>query len=275
MDTNNKNEKDKKETPQEALGRREFLGRLAAGIGGGVMLLAYTSSQAYVFSGEGEAGKAAAGSPNYDPTKHDWVYIVDVAKCIGCGSCSRACAAENDVPEGHYRTWIERYRVAADGHVDVDSPDGGKHGFAPIKSTDEITKAFFVPKLCNHCKNTPCTQVCPVGASYQTPDKVVLVDQTRCIGCGYCIQACPYGSRFMDPRTHTATKCMLCYHRITKGLLPACVQACPRGARIFGDAKKLGDKAAQIMETRQVLVLKPDLHTDPHVQYINIGKEVE
>ena len=82
---------------------------------------------------------------------------------------------------------------------------------------EEITKAFFVPKLCNQCDNPPCVQVCPVGATYQTGDGVVLVDRTWCIGCGYCIMACPYGVRFFHPVYKVAEKCTFCYHRITKG----------------------------------------------------------
>ena len=108
--------------------------------------------------------------------------------------------------------------------------------FEDIRKED-IDKAFFVPKLCNQCENPPCVQVCPVGATYQTPDGVVLVDRTWCIGCGYCIMGCPYGVRFFHPVYHTAEKCNFCYHRITKGLKTACVEACPFGARQIGNLK--------------------------------------
>ena len=102
---------------------------------------------------------------------------------------------------------------------------------------DRIDKAFFVPKLCNQCDKPPCVQVCPVGATYQTADGVVLVDRKWCIGCGYCIMACPYGMRFFHPQYHVAEKCNFCYHRINKGMKPACVQACPTGARRIGNIK--------------------------------------
>jgi Fe-S-cluster-containing dehydrogenase component len=210
----------------------------------------------------------------YDWTKHRWVYLVDTRKCIGCGSCVRACRAENDVPEGFYRTWIERYEIPVEGEGFVDSPDGGANGFDPVTTGMHVRKAFFVPKLCNHCRNTPCTQVCPVGASYSTRDGVVLVDSKRCIGCGYCVQACPFGSRFIDPRTRTASKCTWCYHRITQGLKPACVEICPVGARIFGDREDPDDPINEILATERVLVLQPQLLTKPSCYYLGLDMEV-
>jgi Fe-S-cluster-containing dehydrogenase component len=210
----------------------------------------------------------------YDPRKHRYVYLIDVTKCIGCGTCVRACEIENDVPKHYFRTWIERYMISRTGHVTIDSPNGGRDGFEPVASGEETTKAFFVPKMCNHCTNTPCVQLCPVGASFVSPDGLVLVDEKRCIGCSYCVQACPYGSRFIHPVTHTATKCTWCYHRITKGLLPACVQACPRGVRKFGDSKALHDEVSEIIATKEVHILKPELRTEPNCFYIGTSREV-
>ena len=121
-------------------------------------------------------------------------------------NCVRACSAENDVPEGFFRTWVERYEVHDDDRVHpvVESPDGGMHGF-PVRTTPGV-KSFFVPKLCNHCAHSPCVQACPVGATYVSPDGVVLVDQQYCVGCGYCVQACPYGTRYLHPTKHVADK---------------------------------------------------------------------
>jgi len=209
----------------------------------------------------------------YDWTKHAYVYLIDLRKCIGCGYCVQACSRENDVPEAYFRTWVERYEVSRTGEVRVDSPDGGMNGFEPVVTGQEVTKAFFFPKLCCHCTNTPCVQLCPVGASYRTLDGVILVDEQRCIGCGYCVQACPYGSRFIHPVTHTASKCTLCYHRITKGLKNACVQACPVGARRFGDTKRVGDEVARIIATQRVGVLQPELLTEPNCFYLGLTRE--
>jgi tetrathionate reductase subunit B len=156
----------------------------------------------------------------------------------------------------------------------VDSPNGGMDGFPPVQTDFEPTKSFFVPKLCNHCKETPCVQVCPVGASYRTKDGVVLVDSQRCIGCGYCVQACPYGSRFISPSTHTAEKCTWCYHRITKGLKPACVEVCPTATRQFGDMKREDDPVRLAIAHGRVIVLQANLLTEPQAFYLGIDKEV-
>ena len=209
----------------------------------------------------------------YDWTKHRYVYLIDTRKCIGCGSCVRACARENDVPDHYFRTWVERYHVSRTGETTVDSPDGGIDGFEPFVTGHDVTKAFFFPKLCCHCTHTPCVQLCPVGASYRTVDGVILVDEKRCIGCGYCVQGCPYGTRFIHPEKHVASKCTLCYHRITRGLKPACVQACPVGARMLGDTKQVGDKVAEIIATERVQVLQPQLLTEPNCYYLGLSRE--
>lgn len=217
---------------------------------------------------------AAPVLSSYDWTKHDYVYLIDLRKCIGCGSCVRACSQENNVPDGHFRTWVERYHIArAIEEPIIDSPNGGMDGFEPLVTGLDITKSFFFPKLCCHCTNTPCVQLCPVGASYRTLDGVVLVDEERCIGCGYCVQACPYGSRFIHPETHVASKCSLCYHRITKGLKPACVQACPVDARRLGDKKQVEDEVARIIATERVQILQPELFTKPNCYYLGLTME--
>jgi Fe-S-cluster-containing dehydrogenase component len=119
-------------------------------------------------------------------------------------------------------------------------------------------------------------QACPVGATFDAPDGAVLIDPKYCIGCGFCIQACPYGCRFLSPATHTAEKCSLCYHRITRGLKPACVEVCPTQARVFGDLKNSGaeDPIRQFYQNNRVQALKPHLGTDPRVFYAGIDKEV-
>ena len=131
-----------------------------------------------------------------------------------------------------------------------------------------------MPKLCNHCADSPCTQVCPVGATFRTNDGVVLIDKDYCVGCRYCIQACPYGCRYLDPRTHTASKCTWCYHRLTKGLKPACVEICPVGARVIGDRKDRDDPINEILATRRIHVLQPELLTKPQCNYLGLDGEV-
>jgi Fe-S-cluster-containing dehydrogenase component len=219
---------------------------------------------------------ANAAQRRYDPKQHYYGMGIQVDKCIGCGRCVEACKAENDVPREPYyfRTWVERYRISADGEVQVDSPEGGIRSFPATEEDKNVVRSFFVPKLCNHCDNPPCVQVCPVGATFKSEDGVVLVDRDYCIGCRYCIQACPYGARYLDPRTATADKCTFCYHRVRKGLLPACVEACPTGARVFGELKTLASPLRRMMRMSKLAVLKPSLNTEPKVFYSDLDGQV-
>jgi Fe-S-cluster-containing dehydrogenase component len=233
---------------------------------------------AVVLPARGETPNASSPAPpapdGYDWTKYEYVYLIDAGRCIGCGLCVRTCRQENKVPANFYRTWVERYLVSADFESFVDSPAGGEEGFGHVEPGLEVSKGLFVPKMCNHCEQTPCIQVCPVGASYRTLDGLVLVDGKRCIGCGYCVQACPYGSRFMNPETHTADKCTWCYHRITRGLLPGCVGACPTQARRFGNLKDKDDPVRRIIAAENVVVLQPELLTHPRCFYQGLDMEV-
>jgi Fe-S-cluster-containing dehydrogenase component len=246
--------------------RREFLAELAK-IPCATLLLGVTGPLK-VLADDGEGG--------YDAAEHYYAMGIQLEKCIGCGKCVQACKTENDVPEEpfYFRTWIERYVIYEDGDVQVDSPEGGINGFPPLEEDKNILRTFFVPKLCNHCDNPPCVQVCPVGATFKSEDGVVLVDKDYCIGCRYCIQACPYGARYLDPRTKTADKCTFCYHRITKGLLPACVEVCPTQARIFGELGKLSTPLNRMMRQSNIQVLKPHMNTEPKVFYSELDGEV-
>jgi Fe-S-cluster-containing dehydrogenase component len=114
----------------------------------------------------------------------------------------------------------------------------------------------------------------PVGATFLSPDGVVLIDKEYCLGCRYCIQACPYGSRYLDPTTHTADKCTLCYHRITKGLQTACVEVCPTQARYLGDLKNPKDAIHEYLRTHVVHVLKPQMATHPKTFYNGLDGSV-
>jgi len=211
-----------------------------------------------------------------------WAFLVDTRKCVGCGFCVKACKKENEVPYEApvTRTWVERYVVTRDGKTHIDSPMGGRDGFTSKEIREEkipdneITKAFFVPKLCNQCENPACVQVCPVGATYQTTDGVVLVDRTWCIGCGYCIMACPYGVRFFHPVHKVAEKCTFCYHRIKKGRKTACVEACPFGARQIGNIRDENDPVTHAILTKRVAVLKDEYGTKPHVFYLGLDERV-
>ena len=210
-----------------------------------------------------------------------WRFIVNINKCIGCGRCVQACKLENDIPlEAEYsRTWVERYVVTENEEVHVDSPYAGIGGFVangtgPEYRSLDIRKSFFVPKLCNHCNKPPCVPVCPVGATYSSKEGVILINRHACIGCRYCIQACPYGARFFDPRLKVVDKCTWCYHRISKGIAPACVEVCPTGARIFGDIRDRQSEVSKIIREQTIGVLKPEIGCENKVYYIGLERGV-
>ncbi len=249
--------------------RREFLAS-----SGKFILLTAGAARAWeaVLAGEPETAS------NYEVTKHWWAMVIDVEKCIGCGNCVRACKDENGVSREpfYFRTWVERYHVPESGieHPTVDSPNGGYDGFPEKYPAGDGAKSFFVPKLCNQCAHSPCVQVCPVGATFESPDGVVLVDQTYCMGCRYCVQACPYGCRYIDPDKGVVDKCTLCYHRITKGLTTACCEACPTGARTLGDLKDPRDPIHEFLRTHKVQVLKPQMATGSKTYYNGLDGSV-
>jgi Fe-S-cluster-containing dehydrogenase component len=199
---------------------------------------------------------------------------IQVDKCIGCARCVEACKEENGVPKEpfFFRTWVERYIIPKEGETIVQNVSLKNGNVDPMEK--DILRSFFVPKLCNQCDNPPCVQVCPVGATFKTEDGVVLIDDNRCIGCRYCVQACPYGARYIHPEKQTADKCTFCYHRITKGLLPACVEVCPTQARIFGDVKSTASPLTRFKRMNKIFMLKPSLNTEPKVMYSNLDGEV-
>jgi len=257
--------------------RREFLKTAAKGVAGAALSLSVLE----LFD------PRSLGAAQYAEWKIRWAFLVDTFKCVGCGLCVKACKKENEIPYdlSVTRTWVERYVLTKDGRLFADTPKGARDGFTTSKidlgqgnyqdiKPEEIKKAFFVPKLCNQCENPPCVQVCPVGATYQAPDGVVLVDRKWCIGCGYCIMACPYGVRFFHPVYRVAEKCNFCYHRITKGMKTACVQACPFGARQIGNIKDPNDPVAKAITTERVGILKSEYGTKPQVFYIGLDEEV-
>jgi Fe-S-cluster-containing dehydrogenase component len=250
--------------------RREFLEHLLAGT--------VTATVLMVFG----PGVVAMGSRQKEDSRgwmqrskeHEWTYVININNCIGCGNCVRACKRENSVPTGFFRTWVERYVSTEDG-VYIESPKGSLEGFAEVNAEirDKAIRSFTVPKMCNHCKQAPCIQVCPVGATFKSPEGFVLIDHDHCIGCGYCVQACPYNARFINPDIHKSDKCTWCYHRVKAGKLPACVTVCPNQARLFGDMKDPEAEVTRIFKEDKWMVLKQFMHTDPHCFYIGLPRE--
>lgn len=245
--------------------RREFLASIPA-----FLLLCQAAGRG--------GGEALAEGPKTEARPADplWGMGIRVDRCIGCARCMHACKIENDVPREpfFFRTWVERYTIKTDHTVVTECVDPANGTRPHDVEEKDILRSFFVPKLCNHCKNAPCTQVCPVSATFTTKEGAVIVDADRCVGCGYCIQACPYGARYMHPVTHTADKCSFCYHRVTKGLLPACVEVCPTQARVFGDMNSPASPLTRFRRMEKIDVLKPGLNTEPKVYYSDLDGEV-
>ncbi len=173
--------------------------------------------------------------------------LIDTRRCIGCHACSVACKSEFDVPLGKWRAWVEYVEKG-------NYPDVGRS---------------FVPRLCNHCSEPQCVYVCPTGATWRREDDgVVVIDEDVCIGCKYCLQACPYGSRFLNPITGAADKCSFCQHRTSEGIEPSCVNTCIGRARIFGDINNLKSEIATRIAKNPTTVLRKEMGTHPNVFYI-------
>ena len=191
-----------------------------------------------------------------DEASPHWSMLVDTRRCIACQACTMACSMENVSPEGQFRTVVATYAV---------TEPSGKTGLAVL------------PRLCNHCEEPPCIPVCPVGATFKRKDGIVLVDGERCVGCAYCVQACPYDARFVNHHTGKADKCTFCSHRVEAGLLPACVETCVGGARIFGDINNPQSEISRRLASakEQIRVLKPEAGTNPRVFYIGLEKQLD
>ena len=250
---------------KENQSRRKFIRNAGMTLGTLLVTSAIPSFIALLFAANKPKGKGV------------WYGIaIDIEKCIGCGNCAKSCKIENDVPQEpfFFRNWVEQYTIKHDGSIVVESPNGGIDGFTQSVPDAEIEKSFFVPKMCNHCAKSPCVQVCPVGATFETPDGVVLVDEKYCIGCRYCVQACPYGCRYIHPTKNVVDKCTLCYHRLKKGLMPACMQNCPTQARISGDLNDPESEVSKFVKTKNVYVLKPHLNTGSKLYYNALNQEV-
>ncbi|MDD3462330.1 MAG: 4Fe-4S dicluster domain-containing protein [Sulfurospirillaceae bacterium] len=256
--------------------RRGFIEKVIKGsVAGSLMLMIPMNSELFAKV----LGQDKKGLSLINPTDKikNYAFMVDVTSCIGCGNCCVADRAENSVPEGQYRTWVERYVIDIYNTVYVDAPNGGEAGYATPRADikNEIKDAFFVPKLCNMCAEPSCVQVCPVAATFKSPDGFVLVDNKHCVACGYCVQACPYGVRFINNETKTADKCTWCYHRVVKGKLPACVNACPTQARKFGDLNDPESEVAKIFRSKTILkVLKKPLGNEPALYYVGAREEI-
>ncbi len=213
----------------------------------------------------------------------EFVYALNLSRCIGCRRCVYACVNENNQsrsPQIQYIRVIEMPR----GTLDVER---GDHHYD--RPTVPDAGHFYLPVQCHQCANPPCVKVCPVEATWQEPDGITVIDYDWCIGCRYCEAACPYWARrfnFTHPdmggdalnpdmaylsnrprRKGVMEKCHFCLHRTREGRLPACLEACPTGARKFGNVLDPESEVAQILRSKRVFVLKEEVGTLPRFFY--------
>lgn len=181
-----------------------------------------------------------------NPSPKRYAMVLDSRKCINCKACIVACKAENAVPLGVSRNRIEEERTGA----------------------FPLLRASFDPAQCMHCDNPSCVRVCPTGASWQREDGIVLVKESDCIGCKYCMVACPYDARFFNLETRVVDKCTFCAHRVDKGGIPACVETCPSKVRSFGDLTDPRSPLHAMLESRRYRVLKPQTGNGPQLYYL-------
>ena len=181
-------------------------------------------------------------------TKPHYGMVIDLRLCVGCHACTVACKMENNLPEGFFRSWV------------VEADKGEYPTVTRVK----------LPRLCNQCESAPCEQVCPVKATHRDEGGVVVVDSKKCIGCRYCISACPYDARYIHPKKGTADKCNLCLDRVKGGLMPACVSTCIAHARYFGDLNDPMSEVSQLLSENSYQVLRSELGTKPSVFYIGL-----
>jgi molybdopterin-containing oxidoreductase family iron-sulfur binding subunit len=214
----------------------------------------------------------------------EFAYALDLSRCIGCRRCVYACVDENNQSRDPQVQWIKVFSMEKSKGVDFTEAD-------PYYQPAEVPEEghFYVPTACQQCRNPPCTKVCPTGATWTDPDGIVVIDYDWCIGCRYCMAACPYGARHfnwgeptipkdqVNPNTHylgnrprpkgVVEKCTFCIQRTRAGRYPACVEVCPVGARKFGNLLDPDSEIRYIIEHKRVLVLKQDLNTMPKFFY--------
>ncbi len=253
------------------LTRRSFLKATATG----AAAIAATSTVGTVAAAAARQARADGPHPG-DPGAGNrrWVMVIDLARCDGCGDCTEACTAMHLVPFG--QEWISVYKLRHEG----------------------TAASYYFPRPCMQCDNPPCVNVCPVGASYKRADGIVFIDQDLCIGCRFCMAACPYSARYFNwaeplhteqelsqpysvetnlpHRRGVAEKCLFCPALTRQGQLPACVAACEMGALFFGDehedavTNSLGEtyRLSELLAEGGAHRHLEELGTEPRVWYL-------
>ncbi len=214
----------------------------------------------------------------------EFVYALNLSRCIGCRKCVHACVAENNQSRNPE---IQYIRVLKMPHGTFDL-EKGDHNYQPEKVPEK--GFFYMPVQCQQCHNPPCVKVCPVNATWQEKDGITVIDYDWCIGCRYCEAACPYWARrfnFTKPsipadrlnpemaylgnrprKQGVMEKCHFCVQRTRAGRYPACLEVCPTGSRKFGNILDPNSEVSQILRTKRVFMqLKEDVGTNPRFFY--------
>ena len=180
--------------------------------------------------------KTSAGSDSGQAKPH-YAMVFDQNKCIGCGLCKEACNETNKLPKGVSRLVLERQTT--------------------------------------QCQDAPCVRVCPTGAAHRDPKTgIVTMDPDRCVGCKYCIAACPYNVRYINSETKVADNCDFCLKtKLANGEEPACVQACRHGALYFGDVNDPQSIISRLLRVKDTVRIRPHLGTEPSLRYVTVQKE--
>ncbi|MCS1408754.1 MAG: Menaquinone reductase, iron-sulfur cluster-binding subunit [Verrucomicrobia subdivision 3 bacterium] len=216
----------------------------------------------------------------------EFAYALSLSKCVGCRRCAHACMAENnqsrDAADDIEMSYI-RVLELDKGAINLEASDQYYEGEVPQKGK------YYMPVQCHQCKDSPCTKACPVEATWMEPDGVVVVDYNWCIGCRYCMAACPYDARRFNWKKPTISpeainpnqgylsnrlrpqgvveKCTFCLHRTREGKYPACLEVCPTGARVFGNLLDPDSEINYILQNKRVYILKEDAGTVPRFYY--------
>ena len=214
----------------------------------------------------------------------EFAYGLDIARCIGCRRCVYACVHENNQSRHPQIHWIRVLRMEKEYGIDLTESTAY---YEPPKVPEP--DAFYLPVACQQCRNPACVKVCPVKATWQDLDGIVVIDYDWCIGCRCCMSACPYGARHfnwaepeipseeINPKTHylgnrprpkgVVEKCTFCVHRTREGRYPSCVEICPVGARKFGNLLDERSEMRYLLREKRVFVLKEELNTQPRFYY--------
>lgn len=237
-----------------SLGRRGFLALSAAATATGALAPLFNLVELARARSPEEAASAL----------RRWGLLIDITKCADCDECVTACHRENGVSGN-------------------DRPETDPQWIRKVNLRDKRTGvAQTLPLMCQHCEDPPCVDVCPTGASFKREDGIVLVDKHTCIGCRYCVMACPYGARSFIHETvngqkadvprgkGTVESCTLCVHRVDRDDVPACVEACNRDggkAMVFGDLNDPSTEIHRRLRTEPSTQVRADLALHTGVRY--------